>query len=118
MDGFVDTPVASDSNSADVMQNNRRVNERRAHKAAIEALKSRDNTTNIRHIVHVYAVIIGTIALTVVYFEFGASLALGWWWSAPVVLIAVAVMGASQHQLGGTTQSDTNSLKRRLANSV
>jgi fatty acid desaturase len=74
----------------------------------IQALKERDNTTNIGHLAFVYAVMAVTIAASVWSYLAIASGALAWGWAVPVTLIAVIIMGASQHQLGGAIHEGTH----------
>lgn len=67
----------------------------------IQSLKARDNTTNLAYLARVWLIIGVTAAMTVS--AFSAIAATGWsaWWMLPVGVLAVVVMGASQHQLGG-----------------
>ncbi len=74
----------------------------------IQALKARDNHTNILHLVRVYLVIAVTIAATVYIDQAAMTSQIAWWWSIPVTLIAIVVIGASQHQFGGAVHEGTH----------
>lgn len=67
----------------------------------LQPLKERDNHTNFAHIAFVWAVIAGTIAATIWSYSAIAAAGLSWWWNVPATLLAVIVIGGSQHQLGG-----------------
>lgn len=69
--------------------------------ARIQALKERDNTTNFFYLAGVYLVIVATILATIWSWGAVAAAGLGWWWNIPATVLAVFVMGASQHQLAG-----------------
>ncbi|SDO66605.1 Fatty acid desaturase [Filomicrobium insigne] len=81
---------------------------KRDYRAVIRSLKERDNYTNFAYIAQVWAIIIGTIVLTVWSFSVVAWEGLGWWWNIPMVVVAVFVIGASQHQLGGIVHEGTH----------
>jgi fatty acid desaturase len=84
----------------------------------IQALKERDNTTNISHLAFVYAVMAMTLAVSVWSYLAIAGGALAWGWAVPVTLVAVIIMGASQHQLGGVIHEGTHYMlfaNRRLS---
>src|SRR6185312_12223053 len=75
---------------------------------AIRELKKRDNYTNFVHIGRVYLVIIATIAGTIWSYSLVAAAGLGWWWNIPATLVAIIVIGASQHQFGGVIHEGTH----------
>lgn len=81
---------------------------RRDYRADIQALKARDNYTNFAHIAKVWLIGIATIAASIWSFSFVASLGLGWWWNIPAGVVAVFIMGACQHQLGGVVHEGTH----------
>ncbi len=74
----------------------------------IKALKSRDNVTNFRYIVGIYAVILVTAIGTIWAYEayFAGTLSLGW--VIAISILAVLSMGASQHQFGGVIHEGTH----------
>lgn len=76
--------------------------------AEIQALKERDNWTNFRYLAGVYLVMTATIVATLWSFGAVAAAGLGWWWNIPAVVLAVIVIGASQHQLGGVIHEGTH----------
>ncbi len=74
----------------------------------MEALKTRDNWTNWRYLALNWAIIIGT--LTFAIWSESALLAAGYGWEAvaPIALLTIIIMGASQHQLGGAIHEGTH----------
>ncbi len=91
---------------------------RRVNAAWVKQLKERDDRTNFRYIAMVYAIMLGTIAATVWSFHLVAQAGLGWWWNIPAALVAIIIIGASQHQLGGIIHEGTHYIlfKDRLLN--
>lgn len=80
--------------------------ERRRHD--IQSLRERDNSTNLAHIGFVYLIMGITLAATLWSYSEVAALGLSWWWNAPMTLVAIVVIGASQHQLGGIIHEGTH----------
>ncbi len=74
----------------------------------MEAFKARDNWTNWRYLALNWFVIAGTLFLAI----WGESQlrAMGYGWEAilPLAIVAIIVMGASQHQLGGAIHEGTH----------
>lgn len=77
-------------------------------RSLIQALKGRDNFTNFIYIAKVWLIGIATVTATIWSFEFVAAQGLGWWWNIPAAAIAVLIMGATQHQLGGIVHEGTH----------
>ena len=77
---------------------------------AIRSLKARDNHTNWRHLGVVWGVIAGTIAATIYAEHWLAASGRSLWWMVPVDVLAVFILGASQHQLGGVIHEGTHFL--------
>ena len=75
---------------------------------AIRELKKRDNYTNFVHIGLVYLVIVASIAARSGAISLVAAAGLGWWWNIPTTLVAIAAIGASQHQFGGVIHEGTH----------
>lgn len=75
---------------------------------AIRELKRRDNTTNFAYIGFVYFVIVATLSVTIWSYGRVADAGLGWWWNIPLTLIAIVIIGASQHQFGGIIHEGTH----------
>lgn len=67
----------------------------------VQALKARDNHTNFKHIAFVWLVIAATIAAAIWSYALVAAAGLSWWWNVPATVLAVIIIGGSQHQLGG-----------------
>ncbi|MGQ0455905.1 MAG: fatty acid desaturase family protein [Hyphomicrobium sp.] len=74
----------------------------------IQKLKERDNVTNLWHLGVVYAVMAVTIGAAALSLSAVAAGEMSAWWSIPTVAIAVLVIGASQHQLGGAIHEGTH----------
>lgn len=87
---------------------------------AIKELKKRDNFTNFKHIGFVYLVIVASIAAAVASMYLVAAAGLSFWWNAPVLLLAIAAIGASQHQFGGVIHEGTHFIlfENRLLNEL
>jgi fatty acid desaturase len=60
-----------------------------------------DNTTNWRHLARVHLVILVTFAVALGFFAWTRAQGLALVWNLPVYVVALLVMGASQHQLAG-----------------
>ncbi len=76
--------------------------------AEIQALKERDNTTNIGYLASVYAIMLATIVVTVWSCLAALDGRLSWAVAVPVSVLSVMIMGASQHQLGGVIHEGTH----------
>lgn len=72
------------------------------------SLKARDNWTNLAYIGMVYLIVVATLAVTIWSYGAAADAGLGWWWNAPMTMIAILVIGASQHQFGGIIHEGTH----------
>ncbi|HMN38959.1 MAG TPA: fatty acid desaturase [Hyphomicrobium sp.] len=73
-------------------------------------LKARDNVTNCRHLGRVWLIIAATYAAVIWLQGFLAAYGVSLWWGTPAWLLAIFVIGASQHQLGGAIHEGTHSL--------
>ncbi|MGE0052875.1 MAG: fatty acid desaturase [Hyphomicrobium sp.] len=73
-------------------------------------LKARDNVTNWRHLARVWLVIALTFGAVIWFEDFLTAQGLSLWRGLPFWLLAIAIMGASQHQLGGAIHEGTHSL--------
>jgi fatty acid desaturase len=74
----------------------------------IHSLRERDNSTNLAYIGYVYLIMGITLAATLWSYSEVASLGLSWWWDLPMTAVAIIVIGASQHQLGGIIHEGTH----------
>ncbi len=83
-------------------------NPARINRDEMQALKARDNITNIFYIAQVYTIMILTISATVISYTYFLSGSLNWLWLIPVTILSTVIMGASQHQLGGITHEGTH----------
>lgn len=95
----------SDVNSA---RANRCTSDPRSRRAQLEELKLRDNTTNIPHLLQVYAVIISTVTVTLWSFYAIPAAGFSIWWTVPIAMVAVVIIGAAQHQFGGAIHEGTH----------
>ncbi len=87
---------------------------------AVRNLKARDNSTNWLHFTHLYAVIGLTIWSAI---SLNAWLnAAGVWWGCTIAVnvVAIVILGATQHQLGGAVHEGTHFLlfKNRFLNEL
>lgn len=74
----------------------------------IRSLKARDNWTNFAYIGLIYVIMAATLVATLwSYFAVSAA-GLSWWWNIPLSIVAILVIGASQHQLGGIIHEGTH----------
>ena len=67
----------------------------------LQALKVRDNWTNWRYLALNWAIIIATLTFAIGAESAIAAAGYSPWWIVPVALVAIVIIGASQHQLGG-----------------
>ena len=74
----------------------------------MEEFKSRDNWTNWRYLALNWFVIIATLFLAIWGEDQLRSWGYGWEAIGPLALVAIIVMGASQHQLGGAIHEGTH----------
>lgn len=74
----------------------------------IQALKSRDNVTNIFYVGRIYLLVAAAIAAAMWSFSVVGEAGLGWQWNIPAAVIAILIIGASQHQLGGVVHEGTH----------
>ena len=74
----------------------------------IRVLRARDNGTNFVYLAQIYAILAVTIAGTIWLDAYLSTAGLSLWWSAPVTVLAIVVIGASQHQLGGAVHEATH----------
>jgi len=89
-------------------------------KRRVKELASGDNVTNFAHIAKVYLVIAATIAATVWAWLQLSELPYGWIAMIPLYVLAVLVIGASQHQLAGAGHEGSHHtlFKNRLLNEL
>ncbi len=69
--------------------------------AELQALKARDNWTNWRYLAGNWAVIVATIGGAIWAENALAAGGYSFWWMVPIAAVAITIIGASQHQLGG-----------------
>jgi fatty acid desaturase len=74
----------------------------------LQALKARNNLANWKHLTRIYLVIAAAVTGGVWVIESARAGELSWWWAVPATLVAIAVIGASQHQFGGAIHDGTH----------
>lgn len=72
-----------------------------AFKAKLQDLRQSDNVSNWLYILRTYVYFIVVIGATVAFYEYLRLNDVSWLWGIPVTLVAVVLVGAGQHQLGG-----------------
>lgn len=76
--------------------------------AELDTLKARDNWTNWRYLAFNWAIIFGTLGVSLWGEAELRAAGYGWPALAALALVTIAVMGASQHQLGGAIHEGTH----------
>lgn len=74
----------------------------------VKALKARDNVTNWWPLARIYLIIAASVAGAVWMIEAARAGDLSWWWAVPATIVAIVVIGASQHQFGGAIHEGTH----------
>ena len=89
--------------------------------AALAGFRRTDNFTNLLYLGRVWMIILLTIGGTVwFYLEGRLSMGLPWLANVPLTLVAVLIIGASQHQLAGAGHEATHGIlfRSRLLNEL
>ena len=89
-------------------------------KQKLRELRRLDNYSNFLYIGRAYAVIAITISAALWVSHFGDGVGLDLHWRVPILVLAVIIVGASQHQLAGATHEATHYIlfKNRLLNEL
>jgi fatty acid desaturase len=74
----------------------------------VQALKARDNITNWKYLARIYLVIAVAIAGAIWVISSARAGDISWWWTVPSTIVAIFVIGASQHQFGGAIHEGTH----------
>jgi fatty acid desaturase len=77
-------------------------------KRALQELRRTDNVTNWFHIGRAYLVGAVAIGAAVAFHQHTTAAGWHWLWSAPVFLLSILVVGATQHQLAGAGHEATH----------
>ena len=72
-----------------------------AFKQTLRQLLATDNVTNLGYLVRTWLYLASVLAVSITFLEMRADLGIHWSFTFPVVLIAVFMVGAGQHQLTG-----------------
>lgn len=70
-------------------------------KAKLQQLRQSDNVSNWWYIVRTYLYLALVIGGSVAFFEYLRLNDISWLWGIPAAIVAVVLVGAGQHQLGG-----------------
>src|SRR3954469_15362767 len=86
----------------------------------VHRLRAVDNRTNWYYLVREYLVLGLVLGLTIAFYQYRAAWGLGWAWNVPVTLLAVAVVGGSQHRLAtlGHEAAHYSLFRHRLLNEL
>lgn len=76
----------------------------------LQSLRELDNITNIRFIIGVWLVIAAAVTGALMTYASYVDGEISFLWTIPVTIVAVIVIGASQHQLGGIIHEGTHFL--------
>ncbi|MEA3210681.1 MAG: hypothetical protein QOE70_3738 [Chthoniobacter sp.] len=76
----------------------------------IEALRPTDNCSNWLYLARAYAIITTAVTFAIWFHQWRTAQGLSVGWEGPVFLLAVIMIGASQHQLAGATHEATHHL--------
>src|SRR4029079_14247806 len=74
----------------------------------VQSLKARDNLTNWKHLARIYLIIAAAVAGAVWMIQSSRADDISWWWTVPATIVAIVVIGASQHQFGGAIHEGTH----------
>ncbi len=97
MDAVTAAPVRADSTSGVSLR-------------TIQELKERDNVTNVFYIARIWTIIAATAVATIWAWQAYFAGTLAWGWLIPISAVAIAIMGASQHNLGAVIHEGTHYL--------
>ena len=67
----------------------------------LHRLRQTDNLTNWYYLLRTYLYLTIVIGGAVWFCEYQAAAGLSIWWDVPVMLVAIVLVGAGQHQLSG-----------------
>jgi fatty acid desaturase len=91
-----------------------------ALKDRLQELRQTDNYTNVYYLVRTYLYLGLVIGGAVWFYYFRSATEISFWWNVPVTLLAIALVGAGQHQLTGLAHEASHHIlfKNRLANDL
>jgi fatty acid desaturase len=89
-------------------------------KEHLQRLRQTDNHTNLYYLVRTYLYFAIVIGGTIWFYHFQAAAGLSAWWSVPVTLLAIVLIGGGQHQLTGLSHEAAHHtlFRHRLANDL
>ena len=89
-------------------------------KQSLRQFLATDNFTNLGYLARTWLYLASVLATAVLFIEWRPELGLHWAWNIPVVLVAVVMIGAGQHQLTGLAHEGSHYilLKNRLLNEL
>lgn len=86
----------------------------------LRELRRVDNYTNFFYIARIYVILSLTIGGTIYFYHLRQEAGLSFWWNVALTVLAIFIIGASQHQLAGATHEATHQIlfKNRILNEV
>jgi fatty acid desaturase len=89
-------------------------------KAELQRLRRTDNLTNWYYIARTYLYLAAVIAGAVWVFELARTDAISFWWTVPTAVVAIALVGAGQHQLSGLAHEGVHHIlfRNRILNDL
>lgn len=91
-----------------------------AFKQTLRQFLATDNITNLGYLVRTWLYLAIVLSATVLFIEYRPDWGLHWAWNIPVVMLAVVMIGAGQHQLTGLAHEGSHFIlmKSRLLNEL
>lgn len=82
-------------------------------KEKLQQLRRTDNYTNLYYVARAYAYLALVIGGTLWFYQHQSAAGWSWWWNVPITVVAIALIGAGQHQLGGIAHEATHHILLR-----
>jgi fatty acid desaturase len=79
-------------------------------KEKVQRLRQTDNYTNLYYLARTYILIAGVIGGAIWFYHYQAPAGLSFWWNVPLTAVAIALIGALQHQLTGLAHEASHHL--------
>jgi len=91
-----------------------------ALKEMLQRLRRTDNITNVFYLVRTYLFLAVAIGVPIWFYHYQLASGLSWWWNVPIILVAIVLVGAGQHQLAGLVHEAAHHtlLRHRLLNDL
>jgi fatty acid desaturase len=91
-----------------------------ALKEMLQHLRRTDNITNLYYLARTYVFLAVVIAAPICFYHYQTAAGLSWWWNVPLMMLAVILVGAGQHQLAGLAHEASHHtlVRHRLLNDL